>query len=391
MAKCITGHSAFIFDRGAQRRISPIIDLESVNWSRTRDGISEGSILVTGDSCSRQSSRIANIRSKRHELVIFRGAQRVWEGPIFRVATGVGYAEIFAKDIVSYLAGQPLTQVWDDSYFGGGSVEVTTRLGEIIEYELTHGRTMSFYDEGTDTWTPMAVPAWESIDPPVNVVAHLDVRNFPNEARTSMRTEAYQMSVFEHLAERARYGGIDYTAIGRKLLIWDVSRSLGRIRTLTSADFLGANVIVTEYGADHTQAAYSVGRDGAYGSALNPDNLDYYGPWTAMYTPYSESDTNTPTQDELNSQALRNLSGRSPVPLEVRIPDNSSLLLSETLTVDMLVPGVQVPLLATLNARPISQMQKLDHVAVSESAEDGERVAVMLTPTTRADSDVVEE
>jgi len=145
---------------------------------------------------------------------------------------------------------------------------------------------------------------------------------------------------------------------------------------------------VTEYGADHTQAAYSVGQDGSYGSALNPSNLDFYGPWTTMYTPYNETEDDAPSQAELDSQAQRNLAGRTPVPIEVRIPDNSSLLLSKTLTIDMLVPGVQVPLLATLNARPISQMQKLDHLTVTETAADGERIAVMLTPATRPDSDV---
>jgi hypothetical protein len=386
-ATCVTRHSAFIFDRGAMKRISPVVDLSKVMYERTRDGITDGMIRLEGDSCSRQNGIINSIRSKRHELVIYRGNSRAWEGPIFRIASGTGYAEIWAKDVISYLDGQPLTQTWDNTTRGSGATEVTTRLEQIIEYELSHGRVMRFYDEDTDSWVDLPISAWEALDPPINVLPHLDVRHFPNEARTAMVTLPYQMNVFEHLSERARQGGIDYTALGRKILIWDTSRSLGRIRTLTSADFLGAEVVVTEYGADHTQAAYTTGQDGSYGQAVNPTNLDYYGPWTTMYTPYTETVDDAPSQAELDSQSMRNLAGRTPAPIEVRIPDNSSVVLSDTLTIDMLVPGVQVPLLATLNARPISQLQKLDHVTVTETA-DGESVQIMLTPATRADSDV---
>lgn len=388
--KCITNHRAFIFDRGANRRISPIVNLSEVEWNRTRDGVSDAKIRIEGDYCTRQMKVIEGVRSKRHELILYRGLSRVWEGPIFGVETGTGYAEIRARDVLSYLGGQPLTQTWDNTEATGvGSQPVTTRMGNIITYEMTHGRTQQVWDGLA--WVDYAVPAWESVDPPINVVPYLDVRHFPNEAQTSMKTVPYQMSVLEHLKERARYGGMDYTALGRKILLWDTSRNLGRIRTLTAADFLGARPIVSEYGADHTQAAYSVGSDGSYGQALNPDNLDYYGPWTTMYTVYNEDATDAPTQAELDSQARRNTSGRSPAPLEVRIPDNSSIVLSDTLTIDMLVPGVQVPLLATLNARNISQMQKLDHVRVSERADSGESVQVILTPATKPDIDDEEE
>ena len=70
--------------------------------------------------------------------------------------------------------------------------------------------------------------------------------------------------------------------------------------------------------------------------------------------------------------------------------DNSGLVLSDTLKINRLVCGVQIPLRATFNARPLSQLQKLDHLVVTETAE-GERVQVMLTPATRPDSDVEEE
>jgi len=105
-----------------------------------------------------------------------------------------------------------------------------------------------------------------------------------------------------------------------------------------------------------------------------------------MYTIYNENGTAAPTQGELDSQARRNTSGRSPSPIEVRIPDNSTIFLSADVGINALVPGVQVPLRATLNARDLAQQQKIDSVTVTETA-DGENVQVTLTPATKPDSD----
>lgn len=383
VAGCVQGHRAFIFDRGGTRRVAAMIDLSKVQWERARDAVSSAMIRVEGDSCRDQSDIIEGIRSHRHELVLFRGRDRVWEGPVQRVASHEDYAEIHAKDVLTYLGAQPLTQLWDNTTAGAGVTEMTTRFRQIIEYELSHGRIMELEDG-----TPFPMPAWEAIDPPVNLLPFLDVRNFPNEARTAAKTLPYQMSVLTHLQSAARTSGIDFTAFGRRILIWDVSRNLGRLQAMTSANFLN-KVIVTEYGADHTQAAYVIGQGGVVGSAVNPENIDYYGPWTTMFTAYNEEGTNAPGVGELNSQARRNLTGRSPVPIEVRIPDNSGILLTDVLSIQDLIPGVQIPLRATLNARKLAQMQKIDHVKVVESS-DGETVQVTLTPATKPDEDVEE-
>lgn len=376
-------HTAMIFDRGGTRRYGPpLLELSRVKWDRRRDSISEATIRIEGDACSSQQEFLSSIRAHRHELVIFRGRDRVWEGPINRPTIRGSFAEIHATDVVTYLKKTPLTRVWDNTYAGGGVTEVTTRIGNIIAYELTHGRVQK-----DDAGNNVNVPAWESLDPPVNVVPHLVVHHFPNEARTAAKTLPFQMTVGDHLQALARVSGIDFTAVGRAIHIWDVSRSIGRTDTWTEANFY-SDIAVSEYGSDHAQSSYTIGQDGLYGSAVNPKNLDFYGPWTTIFTSYNEEATSSPTQEELDSQARRNLVGRSPAPIEVRVPDNSSVILSDHLTINMLVPGVQVPLRATLNARPLAQVQKIDSVTVTETAK-GENIQVTLTPTTRPDSDVV--
>lgn len=386
--RCVEKHSAFIFDRGGQRRIGQILDLSAVDYERARDNVAEGSIRVEGDACAEQADFLAAVRSHRHELVIYRGRERVFEGPIHRTASHGSYMEIIAHDVSEYLFHQPLTRAYDNRNTAASKkvTTVTNRMQGIIEYEFTHGRTQRGPNGAT-----VVVPAWESLDPPVNIVPHLVVHHWPNEAETSAYTVPFEMTVGEHLQNYAQHGGIDWTAVGRAIHIWDVSRSLGRLEQMTDANFIGEGVIVSEYGADHTQAAYVIAQNGQYGSAINPQYLDYYGPWTNITTAYNEEGTADPTQAELASQAARNVAGVSPVPVEVRIPDNSTLVLTDWLTLNMLVPGVEVPLRATLNARRLTLMQKIDHVVVHETA-DGESVQLTLTPRTRnQDSDVEEE
>lgn len=379
--ECVERHTATIFDRGGQRRIGPLLDISSVSWSRTRDAMTEATVVIQGDACSAQAEFLSSIRSHRHELVIYRGQERVWEGPIHRFASYPSRVEIVAHDVVDYLMHTPMTQV----YSSLPAQIVSTRIGNIISYELQHDRVQNVGDPGV----PTTVYGWENIDPPINVLPYLDVHHWPNEAETTSVTKAFEMTVGEHLDLLAQNAGIDYCTVGRAIHIWDVSRALGRIEQLSESNFF-AEVIVTEYGSDHTQAEYVIGQDGVYGSALNPDYLDYYGPWTSITTSYNEEGTAAPEEPELHSQALRNLAGRSPVPSEVRVPDNSGLILSDSLTMNMLVPGVQVPLLARLNARQMSQMQKIDSVQVTETSE-GETIQITLSPTTRADSDIEPE
>lgn len=365
----VTGHRAYIYDRGGRQRIPvDVADLTSVTWHRRRDAVSEANVRITAhEAVAAQRDSFGQIEPDRHELVLFRGRDRVWEGPIRRTTDHPDYLEISAQDISAYVMGTPLSKEYSNA--APNTTEVTTRLGGILDYELQ---------------------AWEALTPPANIRDHVVIHHFPNEARTTARTLPYEMTVGMHLQNMGRTGGIDWTVIGRSLHIWDVSRAIGQTRRLTDDDF-DSRVIVTAYGSDLALHAYVNGTDGAYGEAHVTDQalLDYYGPWTMIFTNYNEEGTEAPTQSELNSQASRNLAGRAPVPVEVRVPDNATMYLSEDLTINDLVPGVRMPLLATLNSRKMSQVQKLDVVSVTETAA-GEEIKVTMSPASREDSDIVE-
>jgi hypothetical protein len=355
---CAEFHTIYIFDRGGMTRVAQIVDVSTVHWTRDRDGVSEASVRIQGSACTAQADILASIEPKRHEMVIFRGNDRVWEGPVWRVGWHSDWVEIHAKDVFVYLLGTALTQQYSSAY---PNVEtVMARLERIIPHELA---------------------PWEALSPPANVLPYLQIHHNPTDPKTTSVTKPYEFTVGEHIQNLAHYSGIDFACVGRSLHIWDVDRHLGQTRLVTEADFLGSEVILTAYGSEHTQRAYVVADEGAYGEAHNPDNEDYYGPWTTIYAAYNEEGSDAPTQEELNSQAQRNLSGRTPVPVEVRVPDNSSIRLNDTLTINDLIPGVKIPVLATLNARRMSQDQKLDAVSVSEDGS-GETIQITLVPAT---------
>lgn len=391
MSDCVTGHSAYITDRGGSRRVGQLVDLSRVAWDRRRDDISEGSLIVQGGACARQAPLLRNIEPRRNELVIYRGDERVWEGPVDRVGWHSNHVEVIAKDVTNYLQNRPLSKTWDNSYsrlpgatpapgddiIVDRTAPVTTRMGDIITYELANPFTM--VGQGGN----IVMPAWEGITPPINVLPHLVVHHFPGEARTSAKTYPFQYTVGEHMDNFARTAGLDYTTIGRAIHLWDTSNPLVSGRMLTEADFYG-EIIVTAYGADYASGAITSAHDGTYGAAGKND--PYYGPWTKIFTVYDEEDDDVPGKEELNSQASRNLSGRNPVPIEVRVPDNSSIRLSTGFDIENLVPGTYFPLLATLNSRQVSQVQKLHTVSVIETSE-GETVQVNLVPASRADEE----
>jgi hypothetical protein len=370
--QCIEQHSVYIFDRGGELRVAQLLDVSEITWRRDRDGVSEADIRIEGSACSGQAKILAAIEPMRSEVVIYRGNDRVWEGPVWRVGWHANYVEINAHDVMQYVFGTPLSQEYDNrmraDYDTNGDpiviytqpTEVLNRIKGILDHEL---------------------PVWEALNPPINVLPHVVYHHSAGEPKTTSYTKKYEMTVGEHIAHMAHYSGIDYTCVGRAIHFWDVDQHLGQTRTLTEKDFF-AEVIITAYGADLVTHAIVVAEDGTYGEASNPSS--YYGPWTKIHTSFNENGTDAPLQSELDSQAQRALAGRNPVPVEVRVPDGSGIRLTETLTINDLVPGVKVPVLATLNARQMSQMQKLDFLVVTESA-DGETIQVTLTPTTHHD------
>lgn len=353
-------HTCYLFDRGGMTKIRQLTPPVQVTWQRVRDDISSASVTLASPECLES---VADIEPGRHEMVVYRGDDRVWEGPVTLVRWERGAVTIEAKDVMFYTNRLISRQGLDNSY--PNVVTTVERAVQLLTDEL---------------------PRLEALDPPVNVLPYVYSLHHDDDARTTKKTIPYQMTVFEDIDDLAAKSGIDYTVVGRRIVIHDTHLPLSRTAVMSEADVDG-DVVVTAYGNELATYAAVTGAEGMWGSAVASDEVDpvtgehpYYGIWEILDDAYDEEgDTTVPTQSELESQAQRNLSGRLPTPVTVRVPDGSSLASTSAITIDDLVPGVQVPLVATLAGRRFSQMQKLDKLEVTEDPS-GEQIKVTLSP-----------
>jgi hypothetical protein len=361
-------HRVYLYERGGRRRLEEITGITQVQWGRRRDDISEASVKIAFQHYVDNAEKYNQIVPGRHELVIWREDQRSWEGPITRVALNGTGVEVFARDVMHYATGTPLVDAYSSAH---PNVEtVVGRAGRILAAEL--GRE----------WDNAAI-----VDPPINVVDHIVEHHYPNEARTTAVTTAYEADVFTHIDSLAQKSGMDYAVIGRAIHLWDTSRPLSTTQTITEADFLG-QITLTLYGMELATRAVSTDGKGLVGIAGGVD--PYYGAWTRLNNAYDEDASESPTLAELRSQAQRNLAGRNPVPMMVRIPDGSSLNPRGSIKIEQLVPGVFFPLLATILGRTVSQMQKLNEMSVTET-EGGEAITATFVSASSPDEDEEED
>lgn len=375
---CVQRHQAVLYDRGGVRRIDQVVDLASVTWGRAIGKKTQATVTLSGRACRAQSTLLGTVQPRRHELVIFRGSDRVWEGPIVQAeSTSTGFT-IIANDILDYMEHRALTVPWPSPDHGGQPYMVD-RIREILEHELATDYTIDTLDG------PVTIPAWESLDPPINVLPHLDTRG--GTTRTYADTAAFEMTVGEHMYNLGRSLGVNFATLGRSLIVWD--GSIGRLRAVTENDFSGDFTISSD-GADFFNVAH-VSAESQDEEAPSPivaghavNDLDYYGPWERIASAENEDTSQSgPSIEALATQARRSLAGRYPVPTALLTGSDSSLRLSPGVTINQLVAGVEIPVVAEQNIRQVRQVQVLQELRVSETAA-GETVKVTLSGVGRA-------
>ena len=356
-------HTVFITDRGGKNVVGQVPKFNLVRWNRVRDDISDATVAVPADD-PKCCELLSEVRSGRHEMVIYRGDKRVWEGPITRPSYSRTQNILVARDVMHYPYRAICKRQYSNAYPNIGPV--TERAKTILTTELAR---------------------FEALSPPIDVLPYLDVRTNHNTARTSRKTLPYQVTAWEDVDALAAKSGLDYTVIGRRIVMNDTHDVIGRTQTMTDADFQG-DIIVTEYGMELSTFAAVTDGFGHYGHVGGKD--DYYGIWEILATAYEETPVElvgslTPAQiralrAELIDQADRNRRGRYPAPLVVRVPDNSPLNPDTTaLTIDDLVPGIRIPLRTDITCRTITQEQKLDSVRC-EATDSGETFTVTISP-----------
>lgn len=346
-------HRVFLMAQGGRSIIGELTPFTEVSYTRVRDGLSACHVTVDiAKASNRACSLLAMARSWIHELVVFRKTDdghisRVWEGPVTRIQYPPDKVVIQAHDVAVWLHRRALRQGFDDSY---PAVNTSTqRAAELV----------------TD--------AFARHDP--NVLRYLTVFEYDTDPQETIIKADYSATAYDVLDEMAAKHGIDYTVVGRRIIINDTHRPVGRLPVLRGTDFNKAPTITESGLAAATEAIVTNGR-GDYGIARAKDN-PYGGPLEMIFTTYSQhragpqkqrsAKSQAKFQDSLNDQAQRDLAHRHPTPLRVHLPAGAALRPDAPIPLDYLVPGMWAPLQATHTCREVTQWQKLHDVKVTEA------------------------
>jgi hypothetical protein len=372
----IGNNRVFVYDRKGKVMRGELTPLVTVRWGRKRDDISHCNIFM--DEWDKETRQfLGTLRTWRHELVVFRDGVRVWEGPITRISGSRTNLEIEAWDVMAYIYRRIMRQGYNDSFriINGQQVGMRTvvdRAARIIKNCLA-------YD-----------------DP--NLLAHLTPIDYYDDARQTRVVLDYTKTAWEEIDDLAAHAGLDYTVVGRRIVLWDTHRPIGRLPEMRDGDF-SDSPIVTEYGmsaANHFGVTNGAGVWGAW----DEDKSDHSetGYIEQLASAYGESEApvadageltrkdREKLEENLTEQAHRNIEGRWPPPLVVRIPDNSTLSPDLNLGINQLVPGVWIPLRASNTVREVAQWQKLDSIDVEQTAQ-GERITAVLSPAPNSGED----
>jgi hypothetical protein len=355
---------AFLAVKGGERLLGELTPATSITYGRARDDISRCNVVMPVDCDTGAVCDLAAVaRTWQNEIVVFRdseqGMQRVWEGPVTRIAYEEDHVEVEAQDVMVWPYRRIMRQGYNDSY--PNLQTVTYRAARLI------------------------INALAPDDP--NILRFLTVMSFEDDAQESRVRADWQSSAWEEVDDMAANAGLDYTVVGRRIILWDTHRPLGRLPLMRSRDFSSAPVL-TEYGMS-LATEYGVTNNAGVFAAAHRDDAPY-GPVELLVSQFGEAaaasdktltkEARQKLRDTLKTQAQRGIAPRYPAPMQVRVPDNSTLRPDTPVPFQYLVPGIWIPLQAEHTCRTFSQWQKLDSVTVTQTPESGEQIAVVMSP-----------
>lgn len=368
-------HRVEVFRRGGKTRVGELTGVSYLDYNRVRDDISTSKIVVQdwGVDCG---DLLKKLQTWAYEIVIYRdngySVDRVWEGPITLLTYEVDAVTIQAKDVMAYPYRRIIKQAMNDTALGA---TVTDRAMRVIQNVMAPD------------------------DP--NVLPYLNPIFNTGDTKQYRSTPAYSRTAFEEIDDMAANAGLDYTAVGRSILLWSTKQRIGTLPEFRDDDF-GSPPIVSEYGMSMANF-YSVSDgNGIHGEAsrLGEDDVDeIYGRVEMLSSTWAtdtQAEVGTYTQEGLQTviesfsdSAERSINDRYPPPVIVRVPDNTTLNPDAVISIQQLVPGVVIPLRSQGTLRTVIGNQKLDSVKVVEVA-NSETITVTMSPFSQDDGAVAE-
>jgi hypothetical protein len=358
--------------------VTQLSGIVSLYWERTIDDFSEARVRfqpVKGDDCCGKLfpkwDNLGNLTQSgvwpwSHEIVIYREGEPVWMGPIFSVDETVSpsetteFIQINARD---YLAWVDRRVLHETLTFGGPA----TNLYDLVEIARA-----------------IVLDAFK----PDNIgITEAQVPRYSDSGRKGRRTtRAHEARCGDELREVAR-GGIDFTAIGKMIIIKGVRRDpTVPVLELRNRDFQ-AGVEIRIVGADAATKGYAVGQP-----PLEGDDPAPLGVSVAAGVPASGIDpffgliealTNsgeTTSEDFLQWMAQELVDENHPPPRTLSVPAGSTLSPEATLSIHELIPSRHFKLTIKGTCSALSQYMRLSHMEATWEPGSPERIGVTFIP-----------
>lgn len=367
-------HRVLVYRRGGQKYVGELTNLSYVDWNRLRDDISDARIVVSGWD-EDGGNLLAKLQTWAYEIVIYRNngytTDRVWEGPITLLTydEGNGSVTINAKDVIAYPYRRIVRQPMDDSAAGD---TVVNRAQRVLQNSMAPD------------------------DP--NVLAYLTLVSDEADAMQYRSMPEFSRTAYEEIDDMAANAGLDYCAVGRRIILWGTRNRIGTLPEFTNKN-LGAFPIVSEYGMNMANFYAISDGNGVHGEATRLDEFgedEVYGNvemLSSSWASNTDPETGTYTEEGLekvrlsfSESAEKTISTRFPPPVIVRIPDNTTLNPNTVLSIQQLVPGVVIPLRANGKLRSVVGNQKLDSMKVIQQ-NGKETITITLSPFNYDDID----
>jgi hypothetical protein len=307
-----------------------VFDVETLEWSRTLDDISSAKVTLPADCCG----KLDQIDAWSHELHISRNGDEVWCGPIEVPVFCQSGVTIVAKDVLNWSS----VRVIHNSHVSAaqGSVSIAKDLlldafgpddPDVLQWLTTYG---------------------------TGVVSD---RNYPANSKL----------VYDALKDLAQ-GSLDFTTIGRRIVLMNAGASIGRLTLLTCDDFQGDLCTINDGTAAATKAVVTGSEaSGVVGSFGGVD--PYYGLVERLV-----NDDRITTNGTAASQARGIVNGNNPPPVQVQPPNGAGLAPSAPVCINDLVPGVTVPVAIDCTCKTAVQDLRLTQLNVTYAAGQGETV-----------------
>lgn len=341
-------NTAVICDRNGEQQLLALPKASSVTWGRKLSEISAASLTIPADKCTRE---LDNVHTWAHTLVIYRRigpgrGRRVWEGPIRRKRDTRDGVVLEARDVLG----------WTERRM----IRVSRKLHDSpVKTELLWSVNRAFLPDDPNVLAFVQTPGLDGDDVDRDVAA-------------------WSAKHAEDIANLAGVGG-RFTVVGRAIVLFADSHTLGRTPVLSPENHLSADVELIEDGDllltsvtsrdDNNRSATVGGVDGFYGLVE-----DVVSPGSGKHRPAA-----------LTRYAQRQLDQSYPAPVQLDIPAGAALRSDSPFPIELLTPGTIVPVeTTTATGRTVRMTAVLSSVDVTQTGKDDEAVTITVVPVSAA-------